>query len=205
MKRFYFNIKRGLVLLMIISPFFSIGQEKKEKYRFRPNYVKAQYAGDIACISAGVGYSYSENRWETEMLLGYVPKGLRDNGFVTFTLKQNYIPWSVNVVKDKGIYFIPLTCALAVNIAFDPDLGLPNLANYDGGYGYYGFDPSIHFNLMLGQRIVVKRPFCKKGKRDIAIYYEIGSNELTIINAIRNSSLRPREYLNLGLGLIFTI
>jgi len=205
MKRFCFNIKRGIVLLLIVFPLFSIAQEEQEEFRFMPNYVKMQYAGDIACISVGLGYSYSKNRWETEMLLGYVPKGLNDKGFVTFTLKQNYIPWHVDLGKNKEFVFIPFTCALAVNIVFDSDFGLPNKDRYTDGYNYYGFDPAIHLNLMLGQRLSMINPFYKKKKRYITVYYELGSNELTILNAVKNSSLRPRDYLNLGIGLQFAL
>lgn len=64
--------------------------------RLLPTHVKAQYAGGMGFLSAGYGWDYGRKcRWETDMMIGVLPKAYSDRTHMTFTLKQNYIPWSI--------------------------------------------------------------------------------------------------------------
>lgn len=64
--------------------------------RLLPTHVKAQYAGGMGFLSAGYGWDYGRKcRWETDMMIGVLSKAYSDRTHMTFTLKQNYIPWSI--------------------------------------------------------------------------------------------------------------
>ena len=52
------------------------------------------------------------NQWETDVLLGFIPKYSSKKAKVTMTLKQNYMPWSINI--GKGFSTEPLACGLYV-------------------------------------------------------------------------------------------
>ena len=61
-----------------------------------PSYSKLQFAGGMGLVSVGTGWEYGKNRqWETELLLGLIPKHSSKRAKVTLTLKQNFTPWRV--------------------------------------------------------------------------------------------------------------
>lgn len=50
------------------------------------------------------------------LLLGFIPKYSSKKTKVTMTLKQNYMPWSINI--GKGFSTEPLACGLYLNTVF---------------------------------------------------------------------------------------
>ena len=84
-----------------------------------PRYTKVQFAGSMAMLSVGTGWNYYRNHWETDMLLGIVPRNANDHANVTFTLKQNYFPWNIDL--GEKVSFEPLCCGIYVNFLFDRD------------------------------------------------------------------------------------
>lgn len=94
--------------------------EKLEKYKtiwnsLVPSYNKLQYAGSMGLLSFGVGWDYGKkNQWETDLFIGYLPKFDGKEGHVTFTLKENYIPWKKTFGKERWLAE-PLTVSLYIN------------------------------------------------------------------------------------------
>ena len=85
--------------------------------RIIPTHSKIQYAGNMGLLSFGTGWDYGKrNQWETDVLLGFIPKYSSKKAKVTMTLKQNYMPWSINI--GKGFSTEPLACGLYVNTVF---------------------------------------------------------------------------------------
>lgn len=85
--------------------------------RIIPTHSKIQYAGNMGLLSFGTGWDYGKrNQWETDLLLGFIPKYSSKKAKVTMTLKQNYMPWSINI--GKGFSTEPLTCGLYINTVF---------------------------------------------------------------------------------------
>ena len=81
--------------------------------RIIPTHSKIQYAGNMGLLSFGTGWDYGKrNQWETDVLLGFIPKYSSKKAKVTMTLKQNYMPWSINI--GKGFSTEPLACGLYV-------------------------------------------------------------------------------------------
>lgn len=63
-----------------------------------PNLSVIQYAGDIGMISAGTGWDYGKsNQWETHLMFGYLPPKYKNKHYWTFTLRQMYYPWRINI------------------------------------------------------------------------------------------------------------
>ncbi len=68
--------------------------------RLIPSYYKIQYAGNMGLLSFGTGWAYGKNRqWETDLFIGFIPKYESDKVKVTLTVKQNFIPWKLDVGK----------------------------------------------------------------------------------------------------------
>ena len=64
--------------------------------RLKPTHVKWQYAGGMGVSTMGIGWDYGRRcQWETDVLLGYLPRRYAEKFRLTLTVKQNYIPWSI--------------------------------------------------------------------------------------------------------------
>ena len=81
--------------------------------RLKPTHAKMQYAGGMGVTAFGVGWDYGKRcQWETDFLVGYLPRKYADQFRLTFTVKQNYIPWSVSFDRHWAIE--PFYCGLYV-------------------------------------------------------------------------------------------
>ena len=166
-----------------------------------PTHTKIQFAGNMGLLSFGTGWDYGKrNQWETDLLLGFIPKYSSKKAKVTMTLKQNYMPWSINL--GKGFSTEPLACGLYLNTVFGNQFWVSEPERYPKGY--YGFSSKVRIHVFLGQRLTYdidpNRRFLAKS---VTFFYEISTCDLYLISAVTNSYLRPRDYLSLSFGLKF--
>ena len=182
--------------------------KRVEKYRngwkrFAPSYTKLQFYGGMGLVSVGTGWSYGKHRqWETDVLLGLVPKYSSDHARLTLTLKQNFIPWHKPIAKRLTLE--PLSCGLYLNTIFGDEFWVKEPDRYPKGY--YGFSSRIRAHIYLGQRLTWNIPekyrFFSKA---VTLFYELSSYDLFIVSAFKNSSLDLDDYLRLSFGLKFQI
>lgn len=163
-----------------------------------PTHMKVQYAGNMGLMSFGTGWDYGRrNQWETDVFFGFIPKYQSKKAKATFTMKQNYIPWSLPL--SERFYIEPLTCGTYLNTVFGSEFWVKQPDRYPKGY--YGFTNKIRIHIFMGQRITLynnpdKRYFAKA----VSLFYEINTCDFYLISAITNSYLRPRDYLGLSFG-----
>jgi len=167
-----------------------------------PTYTKLQYAGGMGLINAGFGWSYGKNnQWETDILFGIIPKYSSDNAKITFTLKQNYIPWRKKL--NDSFTFEPLECGLYFNTVFSDEFWTKEPDRYPKGY--YNISTRVRTHVFIGQRLRFNIPDKKRlFARSITAFYEISSCDFYIISAFTNH-LNPDDYLRLSFGLKFDI
>lgn len=165
--------------------------------RLVPRYIKAQFAGSIGIVSAGVGWNYGKGHWETDALLGLVPRNADRHAMATFTLKQNYLPWDINIGED--FRFEPFNCGLFLNTLFDDDFWVENPDRYP--QGYYTFSTKIRIHVFVGERITYKFKRHDFFAKSITFFYELSTSDLYLINAISNHYLKPKDYLSLAFGI----
>lgn len=97
-------------------------EKKVERYkrgwaRLIPQYEKLQYAGSMGLISVGFGWDYGrKEQWETDVFLGYLPRFSGNKGHVTLTLKENYIPWKLDI--KKGEWMVGILRPAFISIRF---------------------------------------------------------------------------------------
>lgn len=101
-----------------------------QRYRERwaaliPTQFVVQNAGNMGTLSAGIGWNYGKHQqWETDLLVGFIPKHQSTRTKVTFTLKENFLPWSIDLgpktdTNDAGRWtFEPLQASLYVNTVY---------------------------------------------------------------------------------------
>ncbi len=167
-----------------------------------PTHYKLQYAGNMGLLSLGTGWDYGKhNQWETDILFGFLPKYSSDRAKLTFTLKQNYMPWSFSSKKINNLSFEPLSCGMYLNTVFGNEFWAREPDRYPKGY--YGFSNKVRIHVFVGQRLTYE--FRNREKfshyRSVTFFYELSTCDLYLVSAATNSYLRPRDYLSLSFGV----
>lgn len=207
-----FNIKP----ILILFPFLLVSlclQAQDDRYAKRierytsfwekliPRYTKLQFAGSMGMLSVGTGWNYGKDHWETDFLLGLVPRNSDRHAMATITLKQNYIPWHIPLHERFSLE--PLTCGLYINTLLDKDFWVRNPDRYPNGY--YTFSTRVRTHIFVGQRITLNLKSKKRWNKSISLFYELSTCDLYLISAATNHYLKPRDYLSLSFGAKFQI
>lgn len=166
--------------------------------RLIPDHSKVQYAGSIGKFSVSAGWAYGKERWETDIIVGYIPKTSYSSEIPTLTLKQTYIPWNIKV-GNSPFEISPLTCGIFFSTIFGDNFWTKAPDRY--GEGYYWFSTQIRLHMFVGQGITYRINNNKQILKSLSFYYELSSCDMYLISAINNSSLKPQDYLSLALGL----
>lgn len=153
----------------------------------------------MGLVSAGTGWEYGKNRqWETELLLGIIPKHSSKRTKVTFTLKQNFTPWRVPLRGRVALE--PLSAGLYLNTVFGGEFWMKNPDRYP--QGYYWFSTRLRIHVFVGQRIRFNIPENRRWfLSSITAFYELSTCDLYVIQAVRNSYMKAGDVLRLSFGL----
>lgn len=179
---------------------------KLERYqqgwnRLVPRYAKIQYAGSMGLVSTGIGWDYGRRKqWETDFFLGYLPRFDGDKRHVTMTLKENYIPWRLNIGQSRW-RVEPFTASLYINKIFGDEFWTRDPERYPSK-SYYGVATNLRFDIAFGQGISMKIKPVGLSQR-IKLFYEFATNDLYLISYLTNRYLRVSDIFNLSLGIKF--
>ncbi|MBP8790187.1 MAG: hypothetical protein KBH01_02005 [Breznakibacter sp.] len=194
--------------VLILFSFATLGQSshdvKVENYQKKwskliPSQLKGQFAGSMGMLSAGVGWDYGKRRqWETDFMMGFVPGNKYEDGHLTMTLKQTYTPFRIQLGHD--FHFEPLTSALYVTKIYGEYFWSSLPEKYPKGYYFWAVN--TRFNLALGQAITIP---CnsKRFSRSISAFYEVNTNDLYLISAVGNESIKLKDIIGLSIGVRF--
>lgn len=166
-----------------------------------PSYTKLQYAGNMGLLSGGIGWSYGKNKqWETDLLLGFLPKYDSKSAKFTLTLRENFIPWKKHMWDQ--FYIEPLACGIYLNTVLDGEFWVSQPDRYP--QGYYWFATKLRINAYVGQRFTYKiKPSKRFLSHSITFYYELSTCDYYVIQKIHNSYLTFPDYVSLSFGLKF--
>ena len=164
-----------------------------------PRYTKMQYAGSMGLVSVGVGWVHGKKEhWETDLIVGYIPKYTTDRAKACITIKENYIPWKLQT-KNQNLYIDPFHCGLYFNTILDKEFW--GKESSEDSNSIYNYSTKVRLNIYIGQRITYKiNPDKRQHLKSVSAFYEISSNDLYIISAFDNKYLRPTDYLHLSFG-----
>ena len=212
MRQYLFNI--GVCLLALMFPHITCAFEADslhltsqrrwdkrthQKYsgweRLRPTHAKFQYAGGMGVSSFGVGWDYGKRRqWETDFLVGFLPAKYADKFRMTFTVKQNYIPWSMSF--DEHWALEPFYCGLYVTTIAGEEFWKKEPGRYPNRY--YNFSTKLRPYIFIGQRMNfnLKNSLVKH----ISLIYEINTCELYLISKFTNKTLKMKDILRFSFG-----
>lgn len=167
--------------------------------RLIPTHAKVQYAGGMGVMSFGAGWDYGRRcRWETDVMVGFLPRAYADKFHMTFTLRQNYIPWSIRC--GRGRFSVePFACGAYLNFISGERFWMREPARYPGE-GYYGFTSRLRIHLYVGQRFTVNfNP--DSAVRAMTLYYELSANDLNIVSKFGNKSMSLSDIVFFSAGV----
>lgn len=165
-----------------------------------PTHVKTQYAGGMGLASIGAGWDYGKKcRWETDVMVGFLPKHYSEDFALTFALKQNYIPWSIRCHERFSIE--PLTASLYVTLLSGDNYWMSEPDRYGGPY--YRFSTRMRINMGFGQRATYHLKNHGGLLRSITFYYEFHACDLDIIAKFTNKELKMEDIAYFSFGLKF--
>ena len=152
-----------------------------------PTQLILQTCGNMGLFSVGVGWDYGKRgQWETQLLFGYIPKYSSHSAKMTITLKENYIPWAINL--KKGWNFEPLECGLYFNTVIGQDFWTKQPTKYQSGY--YPFSTRIRPNIFIGERFSKEIPKNRrKFIKSFTFFYELGTNDIYFMRLYRNGGI----------------
>lgn len=191
-----------------IEPTSTRGEMRREKIRqgwarLVPNQFTCQYAGSIGVVSAGIGWHYGKKaHWETDLLIGAVPRYHTGRVRVTFTVKQRYVPWHCRV----GGRFVlqPLTAGAFLSTISGDDFWNHQPDRYPDNY--YFFSTKVRAHVYAGQRICYRIPESRQLLHSsISLYYELSACDIYIMSKAVNKSYPWSKTLSLAFGLRFVL
>lgn len=165
-----------------------------------PTQLVVQNAGNMGLVSAGIGWDYGGHRqWETQLLVGFIPKYKSHRAKMTLTLKENYTPW--NIALKHGWAIEPLRCGLYLNTVAGHEFWRSQPARYPAKY-YRFLSTKFRLNVFVGQGVEFEIPEGRnKRMRSITAFYEISTCDLYLRNKYFDRKVRLADILGLSLGI----
>lgn len=167
-----------------------------------PSHNVLQFCGNMGLFSVGVGWDYGKRKqWETQLLFGYIPKYDSYRPKITMTIKENFVPWRMDV-RDGWLFFEPLECGLYLNTVFGHDFWTKQPTKYESGY--YPFSTRLRPNVFLGERMKLEIPHQRRFfLKSITAFYELSTNDIYIMRLVHGGSPKFWDLFGLSLGLKF--
>jgi hypothetical protein len=194
-------MKKLLLPLFILLHFSVFAQETYEqdikRKWYLPDYIKAQFAGNIGFISGGPGYISRNKTLETDLMFGFLPQKFGGDALVSTTLKTTYSPWRIPL---KNTYYIkPFSIGFYLSYTFGTQFDTKLPSHYPVGYYWWAtsFRPGAYIGGKIGKEVTLG-----KRRKSLEAYYELGTYDLLLISYVQNTGyLKPSDIVNLAIGL----
>ncbi len=183
-----------LLSMLLLGVNSVIGQPGQSPW-YVPDHATVQYAGSMGMFSAGVGYANRQDRSHIDLFMGFVPQKYSYNGLGVATIKFTQFVWRSREIDNRWSY-TPLTAGVFLTYTFGKHFQWPE--HYPSGY--YWWSESLRPNIFLGGNLRYARD--SKSVKRLALYYEIGTNELKLTSYLLNTSaLSFWGVLHAGVGI----
>ena len=163
---------------------------------YLPDHVTLQFAGNIGLLSAGPGYSYLNDKVNTDILYGFVPGFESNTSIHILTAKNYYTPFRVDL-NDKFQWE-----ALKLGTGVSYSLGQQFYTSLPKRYpdNYYWWASSLRFTPFIGTAISAKVGNDATIIKRLQFYTELGTTDLDLVSKLDNKSLSVYDILNLAIG-----
>jgi len=189
-------MKKYLMLLaLMLWSRIGMAQQEMPRKRFLPDYTKIQFAGNIGLLSAGIGYQFFNDAFNTELIYGYVPKAYAHTQIHTITSKNIFPLWSLH---NSNLIFSPyLGMTLSFETGNNTFVKLPS--QYPSGY----YSTNAFHLCMLGG-VSAYHSFNRKGVfKGFAFYAEVVAVDSFLWYKLNSNHIRMSQIFSLSLGINF--
>lgn len=186
------NFKALMLILM------SVITLKAYSIDLRPAYIGMQSGGGMGIATIGTGWKYgAKKKWRTEILVGLCPKYDSGSAKAIITLKENFVPWKIRL--NNTFTLEPLTTSLYYTTIISRRFWGKQPSRYENGY--YVIPTKYRLNISLGQCLNIRLPGSTFKGKSITAYYELSTCDIYVLSAIGNKYLKPRDWLQLCIGM----
>lgn len=188
--------KLVVLLMILLFPLCSFSADSS-KFKIKPYQIQLQYAGNLGLFSVGAGKSFFNDKLNTFLIYGYLPKSIHGVTVHTIALKSSlrYANTELSPVFDLDFYTGALVLYGITNNTYlvYPDY-FPD--------GYY-ITNAIHASIHIGARLNKIVPY--ENLQKISFYTELGTIDYQICNAITNNTIKIFDIWNLCFGVVFSL
>lgn len=178
-----------------------LARYKRNWDKLMPVQSKLQFAGSMGMFSVGPGWYYGKrNQWETDLLIGFIPKIDGYKGHITFTIKQTYTPFRIPI--GERFTLEPLTSGVYLNKIFGEYFWSSLPEKYPENYYFWAVN--MRFNVFVGQSVAFKMGDQTLGK-ELSFFYELNTNDLYLISAFGNKTIGLKEVIGLSFGVRYRL
>ncbi|MFP4599441.1 MAG: hypothetical protein ACOC9J_00435 [Persicimonas sp.] len=163
-----------------------------------PDLAKVQFAGNIGFLSAAAGYSYLNQKLETEVFFGFVPPFVGNKAVYMASLKQHYVPWEFG--WGEALHIAPLYVGIFSSYTFGSEFEIfPD--NWAGGKDFYTEQSALRLGPLIGGRLRADiEPYGPVD--DIGAYWELNVSDLGLKAYFSNTGYFDfYDVLTLGVGV----
>mgnify|MGYP000489403889 FL=1 len=187
----------SILVLFINNSYAQEAISVKEKSWYVPDYVKAQFAGNIGLFSVGAGYQLFDKVLYSELLYGFVPESASRADNIHLITIKNTFPLYRKVIGEN------LTITPIAGFTTTLDIGTNSFTTLPSIYpeGYY-VPTAVHFTLFGGAMVHkdFKKPKFFKG---VDFYVEFGTVETYLWYALATKEVDLVDVFSLDLGVNF--
>ena len=163
-----------------------------------PSQFVIQNAGNMGLLSAGIGWDYGKH-WETNLLFGFIPKHESTRAKLTTTLKENYIPWSINLGHRWSVQ--PFKASIYVNTVLGHEFWNSQPSRYPDKY-YELLSTKFRLNIAVGQQITWRTPPSRrKYAKSLSLFYEFSTCDLYVRSKFKERSIALKDIIGLSIGV----
>ncbi|MCF8348759.1 MAG: hypothetical protein K9G61_08095 [Bacteroidales bacterium] len=162
-----------------------------------PDYLKLQYAGGIGFISAGVGYTFLDNRIDATVFYGYVPKGISIDDLHSLSLQ--FTAKLIRIRLSEDYTLLPLNFGWFLHHTFGSEYWVKLPQHYPPEY--YWWSPGRNAGVFIGGEIKTNWLASKTPASGLAFYTRVGTRGLYIASKFGNSSIPLSDIIEIGFGV----
>ena len=189
------KLRRCIVGLLLAAP--ALPAQAQANPPKAPFFLTLHLAGGTGLVALGGGVRVAHERLEPEALVGYLPRRLSGTkALAIFTLKTTYLPWTPQF-GDSRWQAAPLTLGAQINYTTGQQFFLTAASSGRYQPGYYWWSSAVRAGLLVGTRLGYQPP----GGWRTAVYSEFSTNDLHLVSALTNRTLRLPEIITLGGGV----
>ena len=172
-------------------------QDDSEKF-YTPDYLKLQVAGQIGYLSIGIGKSFMNEKLESDLNIGFVPKSIGGENISILTFKQSLKPFEI-ITQVRGIKLHPITTGIYLSYHFGDRYNKYNKDNYPSDY--YWFMDGSRIGAYIGGDINICHIY-NSSIKSFSIYYELGITDLDVYRFSKNyKQFDIQDIINIAFGI----